>query len=65
MLGRVGTALGTASVNIVSAAVGHRPDTDVDGEAVMIVTTDTPVPDDVLATLVGEPDFYAARAVDL
>ncbi len=26
MLGRVGTALGAAGVNIVSAAVGHRPD---------------------------------------
>jgi len=65
MLGRVGVALGMAGVNIVSAAVGHRPDSDVDGEAVMIVTTDTPVPDEVLDALVAEPDFYAARAVDI
>jgi hypothetical protein len=31
----------------------------------MIVTTDTPVPAEVLDGLVGEPDFYAARGVDL
>ena len=49
MLGRVGTALGDAGVNIVSAAVGRRPDDDRDGEAVMIVTTDSRVPADVLA----------------
>jgi D-3-phosphoglycerate dehydrogenase / 2-oxoglutarate reductase len=65
MLGRVGMALGAAGVNIVSAAVGHRPDADSDGEAVMIVTTGAPVPDDVLAALVAEPDFHAARAVDV
>ena len=65
MLGRVGTALGTAGVNIVSAAVGRRPDADTGGQAVMIVTTDTPVPSSVLDGLLGEPDFYAARAVDL
>ena len=28
MLGRVGVALGEAGVNIVSAAVGRRPDDD-------------------------------------
>ncbi|MDT4918354.1 MAG: D-3-phosphoglycerate dehydrogenase / 2-oxoglutarate reductase, partial [Pseudonocardiales bacterium] len=63
MLGRVGTALGAAGVNIISAAVGLRPAADADGEAVMIVTTDTPVPDDVLAGLIAEADFRAARAV--
>jgi hypothetical protein len=31
----------------------------------MIVTTDMPVPAGVLSSLVGEPDFHAARAVDL
>jgi D-3-phosphoglycerate dehydrogenase len=65
MLGRVGTALGTAGVNIVSAAVGRRPEAETDGEAVMIVTTDTPVPSGLLDSLVAESDFYAARAVDL
>jgi D-3-phosphoglycerate dehydrogenase len=65
MLGRVGAALGLAGVNIVSAAVGHRPDTDGPDEAVMIVTTDTQVPAPVLAELQAEKDFFAARAVSL
>jgi D-3-phosphoglycerate dehydrogenase len=65
MLGRVGTALGNAGVNIVSAAVGRRPDDDNDGEAVMIVTADTRVPTEVLAALQAGADFFAARAVSL
>ncbi|MDT4908367.1 MAG: D-3-phosphoglycerate dehydrogenase / 2-oxoglutarate reductase, partial [Pseudonocardiales bacterium] len=65
MLGRVGTALGNARVNIVSAAVGRRPVDDSDGQAVMIVTTDTRVPADVLKSLMADEDFLAARAVSL
>jgi D-3-phosphoglycerate dehydrogenase / 2-oxoglutarate reductase len=65
MLGRVGTALGNAGVNIVSAAVGRRPENEPDGEAVMIVTADTQVPAPVLAALVAGDDFFGARAVDL
>jgi D-3-phosphoglycerate dehydrogenase len=65
MLGMVGTALGDSGVNIVSAAVGRRPDDDRDGQAVMIVTTDSRVPDDVLAGLEAAADFVAARAVSL
>jgi D-3-phosphoglycerate dehydrogenase len=65
MLGRVGTALGNARVNIVSAAVGRRPVNDSDGEAVMIVTTDTRVPTEVLTSLLSAQDFVAARAVSL
>jgi len=65
MLGRVGTSLGNAGVNIVSAAVGRMPEEDMSTEAVMIVTTDAPVPPDVLAALESGEDFYAARAVSL
>ena len=65
MLGKVGTALGDAGVNIVSAAVGLRPDEAHDGEAVMIVTADADVPDDVLAGLVALDDFADARNVSL
>jgi D-3-phosphoglycerate dehydrogenase len=65
MLGRVGTALGNAGVNIISAAVGRRPEGDSDGEAVMIVTADSKVPADVLAMLLAGSDFFAARAVSL
>ena len=65
MLGRVGTALGDAGVNIISAAVGRRPEGDSDGEAVMVVTADSQVPADVLAMLLAGSDFFAARAVSL
>jgi D-3-phosphoglycerate dehydrogenase len=65
MLGRVGTALGDAGVNIVSAAVGRRPEDESDGEAVMIVTTDSAVPADVLGALTAQDDFFDARAVSL
>ncbi len=65
MLGRVGTALGNAGVNIVSAAVGRHPHDDNDGEAIMIVTADSMVPVDVLAALEAGPDFFGARAVSL
>ncbi|MDP9117488.1 MAG: phosphoglycerate dehydrogenase [Actinomycetota bacterium] len=64
MLGRVGTTLGDAGVNIVSAAVGRRPAED-DGEAVMVVTTDALVPATVLAALTSAPDFFDARAVSI
>ena len=65
MLGRVGTALGDAGVNILSAAVGRRSVADTDGEAVMVVTADRGVPDDVLAGLLGGADFYNASAVSV
>jgi D-3-phosphoglycerate dehydrogenase / 2-oxoglutarate reductase len=65
MLGRVGTALGDAGVNIVSAAVGRRPDDESRDEAVMIVTADSGVPPHVLAALQAEADFFTARGVSL
>ncbi|HEV7206649.1 MAG TPA: phosphoglycerate dehydrogenase [Jatrophihabitans sp.] len=65
MLGRVGMAVGDAGVNIVSAAVGRRRDDDVDESAVMIVTTDAPVPAQVLTALTTGDDFFDACAVSL
>ena len=65
MLGRVGTALGDAGVNVISAAVGRQPGGGGDGQAVMIVTADAGMPNEVLSTLVGSDDFFAARAVSL
>jgi len=62
MLGRLGTALGDAGINIDSAAVGkeERPE-----EAVLLVTTDRAVPADVLAEIASGPDFHEAKAVSL
>jgi D-3-phosphoglycerate dehydrogenase len=69
MLGRVGTALGTAGVNILSAAVGRRPDDDDVPpdrvEAVVVVTTDRPVPDDLVEEIVAVEGFHDGRAVSL
>ena len=65
MLGRVGTVLGDAGVNIVSAAVGRRPDGNGDDSgAVLVVTADSPIPSAVLKHLVAAEDFFDARTVN-
>ena len=69
MLGRVGTALGDAGVNVISAAVGLRPDGDGGGErpaeAVMVVTTETAVSEEVVDAIVAGDGFLDGRAVNL
>ena len=62
MLGRIGTALGDAGINIDAAAVGKEENPD---EAVLLVTTDREVPADVLATITASPDFHEAKSVSL
>ena len=62
MIGRVGTVFGERGVNIVSAAVGAEEGAD---DAVMAVTSDAPVPDELLREIVGLEDFHTGRAVDL
>ena len=68
MIGRVGTSFGEHGVNIVSAAVGRQPpgeDGDGNGVAVMAVTTDDPIPPDVVDEIVASDGFMAGRAVGL
>jgi D-3-phosphoglycerate dehydrogenase len=62
MIGRVGTIFGEHGVNIASAAVGAEAS---GGQAVLALTTDAPVPDEVLEELLKLEGFTAARAVDL
>ncbi len=68
MMGRVGSALGERRVNISSAAVGRQPLAE-DGRrnevAVMVVTTDSPVPRDVVAEIARSDGFLDGRAVSL
>jgi D-3-phosphoglycerate dehydrogenase len=64
MLGRVGTMLGEAGVNIVSAAVGWKPD-EGGGDAVMVVTADAAIPPDVVDSIVSTDGFLAGRTVSL
>jgi D-3-phosphoglycerate dehydrogenase len=70
MIGRIGTAFGEAGVNIVSAAVGRQDDdaARVDGtahEAVMVLTTDAPVPREVVDAMVATDGFTGGRAITL
>ncbi len=68
MMGRVGTVLGERGVNISSAAVGRQPPGDdgrSDEVAVMVVTTDSPVPRDVVDEIARSDGFLAGRAVSL
>jgi D-3-phosphoglycerate dehydrogenase / 2-oxoglutarate reductase len=64
MIGRVGTLFGQSGLNISAAAVGRRPDADhVGGVATMLVTTDGPVPQDVVDAIAGSDGFEDGRTV--
>jgi len=68
MMGRVGSSLGERGVNISSAAVGRQPpgeDGRRDDVAVMVVTTDSPVPRDIVDEIARSDGFLAGRAVSL
>jgi len=61
MIGLVGSTFGEHGANIVSAAVGAEGDAP---EAVMALTTDAPVPPEVVDEIAGRDDFHAGKAVD-
>jgi D-3-phosphoglycerate dehydrogenase len=66
IVGLIGTAFGEAGVNIVSAAVGRREDDLANGEAaVMVLTTDAPVPREVVDAMVATDGFTGGRAITL
>jgi D-3-phosphoglycerate dehydrogenase len=62
MIGRVGTIFGKHGVNIHSAAVGAQ---EGDDQAVMAVTADAAVPQELIDEIVSRDDFHDGRAVDL
>ena len=62
MIGRVGTIFGEHGVNIASAAVAAEHGAE---EAVMAVTTDAPVPQEVIDEITALEDFHSGRAVDM
>jgi D-3-phosphoglycerate dehydrogenase / 2-oxoglutarate reductase len=73
MIGRVGTIFGGHGINISSAAVGHTPDgggaqtARAEGAqrlAAMVVTTDAPVPKDVLSEIIASAGFMDGWSVD-
>ena len=71
MIGKVGTVLGEHGINIASTAVGREPDHEPDSPAgggsgryaVMVVTVDSPVPDEVIDEIVSLEGFQDGRAV--
>ena len=68
MIGRIGTAFGEHGVNIDAAAVGTRPTTTTARArslAVMVVTTDAVVRQDVVDGIVAGDGFVDGRAVAL
>ncbi|MGI8730410.1 MAG: phosphoglycerate dehydrogenase [Solirubrobacteraceae bacterium] len=66
IIGRVGTSFGAHGVNIGSAAVGHTPvNAEGDRPAVMVVTTDAPVPQALVDEITEGEDFLDGRTVAL
>ncbi len=68
MIGRVGTIFGRQGVNIVSAAVGREGDereTDDDRLAAMAITTDAPVPAELIDEIAAGEGFFSGRTVTL
>jgi D-3-phosphoglycerate dehydrogenase len=66
IIGQVGMTFGTHGINIGSAAVGHTPPTaEGDRPAVMIVTTDSQVPQPLIDELLQTENFVDARTVAL
>ena len=69
MIGRVGTIFGTHGINISSAAVGHEPaggnGPEQAGLAAMVVTTDGPVPSEVVDEIAASEGFVDGRTATL
>jgi D-3-phosphoglycerate dehydrogenase len=68
MIGRVGTCFGKHGINIVSAAAGRDPDDSLKDSArlqVLVVTTDAPVPHEVIDEIVAGDGFEAGQTVSL
>jgi D-3-phosphoglycerate dehydrogenase / 2-oxoglutarate reductase len=62
VVGRIGTTLGRAGVNIAAMQVARRA---AGGEALMTLTVDSSVGPDLLAEVAAEIDAAQAAAVDL
>jgi len=62
MVGRFGTLLGEANINIAGMSVGRR---EKSGLAVVVLTVDDPVPDDVLERIRSAVDAEEVRRIQL
>jgi D-3-phosphoglycerate dehydrogenase len=62
IIGTVGTGFGEAGVNIAAAQVGR---TGVAGEAIMALSLDSPVPREVMDTIVARIGAREGRSITL
>ena len=62
MIGRVGTTLGDAGVNIADMALGRGPTGE---HAVMVLSTDSPIAPDVVERLRAQDGIRDAKAIEL
>ena len=62
MIGRVGTTLGDAGVNIADMALGRGPTGE---HAVMVLSTDSPIAPDVVELLRAQDGIRDAKAIEL
>jgi len=62
VIGTVGTVLGEAGVNIASMEVGRK---EAGGLALMGLTVDSPIPEDVIARIVQTVGMKSARSIAL
>ena len=62
VIGKVGTLLGEAGINIAGMEVGRK---EAGGLALMALTVDSPIPDDVLEGIVRSVGMKRARSIVL
>jgi D-3-phosphoglycerate dehydrogenase len=62
VIGRVGTALGDAGINISNMDVGQSPSGEA---ALMVIATDAAIPADIVTALTALQGVQSARAIDL
>ncbi|WAH35557.1 phosphoglycerate dehydrogenase [Alicyclobacillus dauci] len=62
MIGRIGTYLGDAQVNIAGMQVGRR---ESGGEAIMLLSIDRSLPDDVIKQIAGVDGISMVRSIEL
>jgi D-3-phosphoglycerate dehydrogenase len=62
IIGRLGSILGEAGINIANMAVSRNR---VSAKALMVLTVDSPIPEELLERLSKEPGFVEARSIVL
>ncbi|HEY9345129.1 MAG TPA: ACT domain-containing protein, partial [Inquilinus sp.] len=60
-IGRLGTVLGDAGINIANFNLGRRPE---GGSALALVSVDSPVAEEIVKTVQGLPSVVQAKALN-